>query len=282
MNLNSNRYPIVRPAGRLSRRKIRGGGYVIAGYPAEAYNYLEPELDLNKYIIRNKRHNLCVWATGPQMLGEGIFYGDMLVVDESVKWKPDSIGLFRIDDELSLRREIRREDGLELTALDPKIKPYFVDQDERMERIGIVTHVVKRFSNYRNNYAGLPENVETLIERGMDYTKYLIPRGHEDDIIYLWAYGESMTGDGIFPGDLLITDNTVEAHEDSIMIFVVDGQFTLKRVVYRDGYNELVSSNPSMPPIRIRKGDELQRWSVLTGTIRNVYDKNEYEIFHAF
>lgn len=265
----------MRPAGGLSTALIEGGGFVAAGYPAEAYNYIEPGLDLNKRIIRNRMHNRCTWATNGQMTGEGIFYGDLIVFDESVKWKSGAIGIYRIDGELSLRREVRREGYMELIPIDENVKPVLVDTDETLERLGIVTHVVKKFSVYRNNYAGLPEDADGYIERGMDYAKYLVGEGRWAVTFYLWAAGESMNGDGINNGDLLIVDNTEPVHEDSILVFIVDGQFTLKRVVRYAGYNELVSSNPAVMPIRIQKGVEMERWGVLKGVVKELYHGNE-------
>ncbi len=274
----SVRKRMVRPTGRPTARPIRGGGYVAAGYPAEAYNYTEPGLDLNSYIIGNKRHNGCVWATDLQMTGEGIAYGDLVVCDSSLHGRPGAIGLYRADGAFTLRREVRRPDGLVLAGLDERVAPIAVASDQVLERIGIVTHVVKKFSVYRNNYGGLPEDAGRYVRQGMDYARYLIPEGHWPVTFYLWAAGESMSGDGISTGDLLLVDNTVEAYDDSILVFVVDGQFTLKRIVRRRGYNELVSSNPAIPPIRIAQGAELERWGVLTGVVKEVFKRGNDDV----
>lgn len=271
----SERKGIMRPAGKLSRRTILGGGHVAAGYPAEAYNYIEPGLDLNRRIIRNRMHNRCAWATNRQMIGEGILYGDLVVFDEALRWKPGAVGVYRIDGELSLRREVRREGYMELAALDPHIKPVRIEPSEPLLRLGMVTHAIKKFSVYRNNYAGLPEDADGYIERGMDYAKYLVGDGRWAVTFYLWADGESMSGDGINTGDLLIVDNTEPVHEDSILVFIVDGLFTLKRVVRHEGYNELVSSNPAVAPIRIKKGVEVERWGVLKGVVKELYHGND-------
>lgn len=276
----SDRNKVVSPAGRLSSRLIRGGGYVAAGYPAEAYNYIEPGLDLNKRIIRYRQHNRCVWATSREMTGEGIFYGDLIVFDEALRWKPGAIGVYRIDGELTLRREVRHADSLELIPLDPEMKSLRIDPHEPLLRLGVVTHAIKKFSVYRHNYAGLPENAEGYIEHGMDYAKYLVGDGRWAVTFYLWADGESMSGDGIGSGDLLIVDNTEPVHDDSILVFIVDGQFTLKRVVRREGYNELVSSNPAVMPIRIQKGVEMERWGVLKGVVKELYHGNE--LVHSY
>lgn len=82
-----------------------------------------------------------------------------------------------------------------------------------------------------------------------------------------------MSGDSIEKGDLLIVDNTVEVYDDSILVFIIDRQFTLKRVEHHGDYNELVSSNTAIPPIRIDKGMEMERWGVLSGVVKIMYEK---------
>lgn len=64
MYKNLFRRTVLHPAEELSSHKIEGGGYVAAGYPPEAYNYIEPGLDLNRRIIRNKCHNRITVACG--------------------------------------------------------------------------------------------------------------------------------------------------------------------------------------------------------------------------
>jgi DNA polymerase V len=49
----------------------------------------------------------------------------------------------------------------------------------------------------------------------------------------------------------------------SIPVFSIDGEFTLKRMKYGIGYVELTPSNPKFEPIIVREGEELRRWGVL-------------------
>ncbi|MCD8173212.1 MAG: hypothetical protein LUD76_07115 [Alistipes sp.] len=258
---------IIKPSLVLSSQKIRGGVSVPAGYPAEVYNYLEPGLDLNEYLIgKGKRNNRCTWAVHRGMTGEGIDIGDLLVFDISLKPTKDRIGIYWYDDEYTLRRAVRTDNGLELVSPNPEVRPIVFGSEEVAECQGVLTHAVKKYSVYNNNYAGLPEDAGTYLEKGMDYVKYLVNQWQFT--FYFWANGVSMTGDNIDTGDLLIVDSLEEPHPDSICMFVVDRQYTLKRIEHHGDKTWLVSSNPAIPPIEIKKGEELGRWGVLTGVIK--------------
>jgi DNA polymerase V len=114
--------------------------------------------------------------------------------------------------------------------------------------------------------AGFPSEAYNYLEDGMDFNKYLVK--HKETTFCLWAGGDSMKGDGIFKGDLLVVDKLEEPYENSIIVFSINGEFTLKRLRYGIGYLELISSNPEQPSIIVREGEGLMRWGVLRFVIK--------------
>jgi len=114
--------------------------------------------------------------------------------------------------------------------------------------------------------AGFPSEAYNYLEDGIDFNKFLVK--HKESTFCLWAGGDSMKGDGIFKGDLLVVDKLEEPYENSILVFSIDGEFTLKRLKYGIGYLELVSSNPEQPSLVIREGEGLMRWGVLRFVIK--------------
>jgi len=205
------------------------------------------------------------------MTGEGIFLGDLIVIDTSLKPTQNQVGLFWIEDEFRLYRTHIGKERRELIPLNPQEKNYHIQPEEQIQLKGVVTRVVKKLSLYHNHYACMPPDAETIIQNKIDFTQYLVQWW--ETTFYIWAAGESMTGDGITTGDLLIVDNLAETNEDSILVFAIDRKFTLKRVKVCPDHNELISSNPNMPPIKIKKGDELKRWGVLTAVIKDFLKK---------
>jgi DNA polymerase V len=114
--------------------------------------------------------------------------------------------------------------------------------------------------------AGFPSEAFNYVEEGIDFNKLLINR--KESTFCLIAGGDSQKGDGIYKGDLLVIDKLAEPYENSILVFSIDGEFTLKRLRYGIGYIELISSNPDFPSLIIREGQELRRWGVLKYAIK--------------
>jgi DNA polymerase V len=114
--------------------------------------------------------------------------------------------------------------------------------------------------------AGFTSEAYNYMEEGIDFNRLLVK--HKETTFCLWAGGDSMKGDGIFKGDLLVVDKLEEPYENSILVFSVDGEFTLKRLRYGIGFIELISSNPEQPSIIVREGEELRRWGILKYAIK--------------
>jgi len=114
--------------------------------------------------------------------------------------------------------------------------------------------------------AGFPSEAYNYAEEGIDFNKLLVKQ--KETTFCLVAGGDSQIGDGISKGDLLVIDKLAEPYQNSILVFSVDGEFTLKRLNYGVGFVELISSNPKFEPIIVREGEELRRWGVLKFCIK--------------
>ena len=77
---------------------------VCAGFPSPANDYLEGEIDLNRYLIKNPLATFIVKSQGNCMLQAGIHSGDLLIVDKSIKPKNHSIVTASIDGDLTVKR----------------------------------------------------------------------------------------------------------------------------------------------------------------------------------
>jgi len=114
--------------------------------------------------------------------------------------------------------------------------------------------------------AGFPSEAYNYMEEGIDFNKLLVKQ--KETTFCLIAGGDSQIGDGISKGDLLVIDKLAEPYENSIVVFSIDGEFTLKRLRYGIECVELISSNPDFPTITVNAGDELRRWGVLKYCIK--------------
>lgn len=73
---------------------------------------------------------------------------------------------------------------------------------------------------------------------------------------------------GIFDGDLLVVDRSLKPDPGNIIIAVLNGCLTVKRLTKQRGQWLLASSNPAYPPISVPEDDECLIWGVVTFSLR--------------
>ena len=78
-----------------------------------------------------------------------------------------------------------------------------------------------------------------------------------------------MSGAGIFDGDLLVVDRSLEAKSGDIVVAVLNGEFTIKRLRRNGASVELLPENPKFRKLTLHDGEELEIWGVVTNTIKS-------------
>jgi DNA polymerase V len=79
-----------------------------------------------------------------------------------------------------------------------------------------------------------------------------------------------MAGAEIHAGDLLAVDKHLEADHGHIVVAVVEGDCTVKRLERRGADWWLVPANPAFEPYRIRTGEEIHIWGVVTHVVHEL------------
>lgn len=113
--------------------------------------------------------------------------------------------------------------------------------------------------------AGFPSPAEDYVESALDLNEHLI--AHKEATFFVRVRGDSMIGAGIRNGDLLVVDRAREAKDGDIVIAVVDGDLTVKRLNQRGAHLCLMPENPCYRPIELKDGQELTVWGVVTSAI---------------
>ncbi|WP_241893491.1 LexA family protein [Magnetofaba australis] len=113
--------------------------------------------------------------------------------------------------------------------------------------------------------AGFPSPADDFLEEGLDLHKLLVRRPAAT--FFVRVTGESMRQAGILPGDILVVDRSVEPADGRIVIAVVDGELTVKRLRRRSGRVTLEPENPEFPPLEITESMESAVWGVVTACI---------------
>jgi DNA polymerase V len=116
--------------------------------------------------------------------------------------------------------------------------------------------------------AGFPSPADDYLEGKLDLNQHLIK--HEAATFFVKVQGDSMIGSGIHSGDLLIVDRALEPTDNSVVIAVVNGELTVKRICKRDGKLSLVPDNGNYRPIPITECTNFEVWGVVTHVIHAV------------
>lgn len=114
--------------------------------------------------------------------------------------------------------------------------------------------------------AGFPSPADDYLDRPLDFNELLIE--NPSATFAVRVSGDSMTGAGIFPGDIAVVDRARPAHDKSIILAILDGEFTIKR--YRDvgGRRWLEAENPDYPPMTLNEHSAFEVWGVVRNAIR--------------
>ncbi|WP_295404569.1 translesion error-prone DNA polymerase V autoproteolytic subunit [uncultured Thiocystis sp.] len=115
--------------------------------------------------------------------------------------------------------------------------------------------------------AGFPSPADDDIEATIDLNTHLV--SHPAATFFVRVRGDSMTGVGIHDGDLLVVDRALEAKSGSIVVAVIDGELTVKRLNIAGDRVWLLPENPAYPPLEIRDGMALHLWGVVAHAVRS-------------
>ena len=108
--------------------------------------------------------------------------------------------------------------------------------------------------------AGFPSPADDYVEVGIDLNEQLIR--HPSSTFFLRVSGDSMIGAGIHDGDLLVVDRSLEPRPGRVVVAVLDGAFTLKRLARHRGRLRLEAAHPNYPPLDLHRCGEAQIWGV--------------------
>ena len=110
--------------------------------------------------------------------------------------------------------------------------------------------------------AGFPSPAADHTQKRIDLNDHLIR--NQDATFLFEVKGDSMSGIGIQDGDSLVIDRSIEAKHGHIVVAVLNGEFTVKRLHRRGGVVKLMAENPLYPPRVLNSEEELTIWGVVT------------------
>ncbi len=116
--------------------------------------------------------------------------------------------------------------------------------------------------------AGFPSPAADHTQKRIDLNDHLI---RNKEATYLFKVkGDSMTGAGIYEGDTLLVDRSIDPKHNNIVIAQLNNEFTVKRLYRRGGVVKLIAENPIYPPRLIKEEDDFIVWGVVTNNIHKL------------
>ena len=116
--------------------------------------------------------------------------------------------------------------------------------------------------------AGFPSPADDYLDRKLDLNEYLVK--NPAATFFVRVAGDSMIGAGINDNDILVVDRSLEPCSGNIVIAVVNGDLTVKRLIRNKTSCRLAAENPDYPDLEITEDTPLEIWGVAAYAIHSL------------
>lgn len=117
--------------------------------------------------------------------------------------------------------------------------------------------------------AGFPSPAQDHINESIDLNVEIVQ--HPAATFYGRVRGESMIGENITEGDILVIDRSIEPANGDLAVCCLDGDFTLKRIRLEPDKVWLIPANEAFDPILVTPDHQMEVWGVVTYTIKKTH-----------
>ena len=116
--------------------------------------------------------------------------------------------------------------------------------------------------------AGFPSPAEDYIELEIDLNAHLIKNPISS--FFLRVSGNSMNNAGIYNNDLLIVDRSINPKSGDVVVALLDGEFTLKRLIKENKSYYLKAGKEDYPSIDLYEYTQVIIWGVAIYSIHKL------------
>ena len=117
--------------------------------------------------------------------------------------------------------------------------------------------------------AGFPSPAESALEERLSLNDLLVE--HPAATFFIRVEGDSMIEAGIFSGDILVVDRATPARHGCVVVAILNGEFTVKRLNTKNPQPRLEPANPLFHPIDITEEMDFRIWGVVRYAIHHTY-----------
>ena len=116
--------------------------------------------------------------------------------------------------------------------------------------------------------AGFPSPAENFMDLDLNLQDYLVQ--NPSATFCVRVTGDSMQNAGILSGDVMVVDRSLEPRNNTIVLAVLDGEFTVKRIQKKGEELFLKPENKDFKPIKVTEEMNFQVWGVVTHIIHKL------------
>lgn len=121
---------------------------------------------------------------------------------------------------------------------------------------------------------GFPSPAKDYQEDVIELSKYLVQ--HPSATFYFRVSGDSMINASMPNGALLVVDKAIKPVSGMIVLAIVNGEFTVRRIVQTRKALVLHPENPAYKPLTVTEEMNMQIWGVVTAVVvKYKYDRND-------
>ena len=117
---------------------------ISAGFPSPAEDFKEQRLSLDDELVKNKEATFYARVSGQSMIGAGLEYNDLLVIDRSLEPENNKIAVCFLDGEFTVKRLRVSKEEVWLQPENPDYPIIKITADNDFVIWGIVTNVIKK------------------------------------------------------------------------------------------------------------------------------------------
>ncbi len=119
--------------------------------------------------------------------------------------------------------------------------------------------------------AGFPSPADDHLDKFLDLNEVLIQ--NKQSTFFLEVDGDSMKGCGIFDKAIILVDKSLKARNGDVVLGVLYGEFTCKRLKIEEKRIYLAAENPAYPDTLVTEEMNFRVWGVVTYAINSLVNK---------
>ncbi|XWW48586.1 hypothetical protein JYG30_24975 (plasmid) [Fibrella sp. USSR17] len=236
--------------------------YIQASFPSPAENFLERVCDVNDLCITNPDDTYLLSMNDDGLLEDRIEKGDIIIFDTRRSLVAGKLVVARLNEDTLIRQLQIVEQMKVLLPSNSAFDPIYIHPGDDFEIFGVVTFVVRSTIPDTNRRSIQECSIEPVADLNQRFIQ------NQEATYFARVGSNSMLGDRIDRGDIIIFDSSKIPAPKSIVVAWLNNEYALKRIGGQKRKLALHSSNQSYQPIPVRSGDELRVVGVVTYVIQ--------------